>query len=369
MIPTEINLCRMLNQKLLDSDFKKPERVVKWFVAMQAQELPMVKWAIALRVPGITEVDVDNAFNSGKILRTHIMRPTWHFVLPDDIRWMIELTAPRIHAINASSYRKFELDTKVLIRTSDIIAKTLEGGNHLERAELQKALAGKKIKVEGIRLAYVMMRAELDAIICSGPRRGNQFTYALLSERAPKARRLSRDEALAELVLRFFTSRAPATVQDFVYWSGLTIKDAKRGVEINDGKLVQKSTNNHHFIFGKNSIKRVGSDKKSPSAFLLPDYDEYGMSYKDRTAMSVQIPSGKTLKPVNGVKTFNHLLLADGAVIGLWQRQVKENLILLRTGTISKLTAAQRKLIDHSVKEYGRFFNRNLKHGVMGVGL
>ena len=161
------------------------------------------------------------------------MRPTWHFVTPDDIRWMLELTAPRVRRVMSHYYRREELDAALLTRAASILERVLGSGDHLTRAELGVHLARAGVTAKGVRLAMITMHAELEGLICSGAYRGKQLTYALLAERAPRSRRLSRDAALAELTRRFFTSHAPATQRDFAWWSGLSIADAKRGLEIN----------------------------------------------------------------------------------------------------------------------------------------
>jgi hypothetical protein len=215
MTISEIVKSRLINQQIAETKFRNPKEIVAWMAAMQAQEYAMAKWAIGLRLPGLKNADIENAFNEGSILRTHLMRPTWHFVTPEDIRWMLMLTAPRVNAANAYSYRKFELDIEILKRCNDTIIKALQGGKQLTRATLKAALEQERIFADGLRLSYIMMHAELDGIICSGVRQGKQFTYALLDERVPPAKVLERDEALAELTLRYFTSRGPATVKDF----------------------------------------------------------------------------------------------------------------------------------------------------------
>ncbi len=173
---------RLFNQQIAETKFTKPEEIVNWLVAMQAQEYAMSKWAIGLRLPGSTDEMVEKAFTDGAILRTHLMRPTWHFVTPTDIRWLLKLTAPRVEAASAFMFRQLELDNKTFKRSNDIIAKTLDGGKQLTRTELQAALKQKKIIADRFRLSYLMMKAELDGIICSGARRGKQFTYSLLDE-------------------------------------------------------------------------------------------------------------------------------------------------------------------------------------------
>src|SRR5204863_2843961 len=172
MTNAELIRYRLFNQQIAESKFTEPKQIVQWMVAMQAQEYAMAKWSVGLRLPGSTDAMVEKAFTDGEILRTHLMRPTWHFVTPGDIRWLLKLTAPRVDSINAFTYRQQELDTKVFKRSNDIVAKTLEGGKHLLRTELQTVLKQKKIVAEGVRLSALMMKAELEGIICSGPRRG-----------------------------------------------------------------------------------------------------------------------------------------------------------------------------------------------------
>lgn len=195
MTTSDIIRYRLINQQIAETKFKKPQEIVAWLAAMQAQDFAMAKWAIGLRLPGSKDADIEKAFNDGVILRTHLMRPTWHFVAPADIRWMLALTAPRVNVANAFMYRKLELDNKIFKRSNDILVKTLQGGKQLTRAILKTALERKKIVADGLRLGYLMMRAELDGIICSGARQGKQFTYALLDERAPPVKTLDHDEA------------------------------------------------------------------------------------------------------------------------------------------------------------------------------
>ncbi len=192
---------------------------------------------------GVTDADVDRAFDDGRILRTHFLRPTWHFVAPADIRWMLALSGPRVNATNAHYYRKVGLDDRTLARCLTAVERALEGGRSLTRQELRSVLQKAGLQSAGMRLAYVMMRAELDGVVCSGPRRGKQFTYALLDERVPRSSSLDRDEALAALARRYFSSHGPATLRDYVWWSGLTARDARAGIEMAKPALVQDNLN------------------------------------------------------------------------------------------------------------------------------
>ena len=226
---------RLRNQKLVRSDLRDPVEIIAWLGAVQSQDYPGAKWALKLRVhgsPGFSDADLDRAFDEGAILRTHVLRPTWHFVAPADIRWMQALTGPRVQARSDPYCRKLGLDKAVLARSRRVLERSLGGGKHLTRAALGAALTRAGITVDNLGLSFLMMAAELDQVICSGPRQGKQFTYALLDERAPRARVLEADEALAELTKRYYASHGPATVRDFVWWSGLTVKQAKAGLEM-----------------------------------------------------------------------------------------------------------------------------------------
>jgi hypothetical protein len=287
---------RLHNQRLGSSRFSKAVDVVRWLGAVQAQDFNAAKWALGLRTRKATDAVIEEGFNKGEILRTHVMRPTWHFVAPEDMRWLLQLTAPRVNLRAGPNYRKFELDAAVFKRSNKIFTKALHGGKHLTRPTLKSALNAAGIDAnDGVRLAHILLRAELDGVICSGPRIGKQFTYALLEERAPAARALSRDEALAELTRRYFRSHSPATLQDFVWWSGLTVEDAKRGI-------AQVGT------------PRSARTKQSSSnsAHLLPAFDEYFVAYKDRQIAAGSLSTWDVLGP-----TF----IIDGIAAGTWKRK------------------------------------------------
>ena len=223
---------RLHNQFLAQTDITDPAEVVRRLGAVQSQDYAGGKWGLGLRMKPTTDSVIDQAFNEGKILRTHILRPTWHFVAPEDIRWMLMLSAPRVHTVNGFMYRQQGLDKPIIKKSYAVLEKVLQGNKHLTRTELGAAFSKAGMKnAEGIRLAYFIMSAELDGIIGSGPRRGKQFTYALLEERAPKVQALKREEALSEFMRRYFATRGPATLHDFTWWAGLTMADAKKGIE------------------------------------------------------------------------------------------------------------------------------------------
>ena len=233
LVPVGLTEQRLANQSIAQPRHRRAAEVVEWLGAAQAQEYLPAKWALGLRMVGGSDAAVERAFEQGRILRTHVMRPTWHFVAAADIRWLQMLTGPRVDRAMETYRRRMELDAATLTRATRIIERALRDRQYLTRAELGERLRGTGLAMSGIRLAHATLHAELNAVICSGPRRGKQFTYGLVAERAPGARELTRDEALAELTRRFFTSHGPATVRDFVWWSGLATADARRGLDIN----------------------------------------------------------------------------------------------------------------------------------------
>jgi hypothetical protein len=280
MNAAEILRARLQNQKLATPDLKRPAEVVRWLGAVQAQDFHAAKWALGLRMPEASDALVEAAFNEGEILRTHLLRPTWHFVTPQDIRWLLELTAPRVNLRCAPNYRKFELDDAIFKRANKALTKALQGGKHLTRSALKTVLNKSGVVVDDpVRLAHVLIRAELDAVVCSGPRNGKQFTYALLEERVAATKPLTRDEALVKLTERYFKSHGPATVADFVWWSGLTASDAKHGIELVARDLREELVIDKTYWTPRSAAT---TSKPKHAAHLLPAFDEYNVAYKDR---------------------------------------------------------------------------------------
>ncbi|MGH9800416.1 MAG: winged helix DNA-binding domain-containing protein, partial [Blastocatellia bacterium] len=226
-----------------------------------------------------------------------------------------------------------------------VIAKALQGGRQLTRDELRRVLAQAGIAMGSeFRMAYLMMHAELEGLVCSGARRGKQFTYALLEERAPQAKTLERDEALYELTRRYFASRGPATLHDFVWWSGLTMADAKRGVAAAKPRLEQATLNGQTYWFSPTAP--VGS-KTLQTAYLLPNYDEYGIAYRDRSAM-FDAERARQL-------VFNYLIVINGRLAGTWKRTLRKNEVELETNTFERLTKAENRAVAATARQYGAF--------------
>lgn len=343
----EIASYRLNNQHLLGNSFQTPAEVVAWFGAVQAQEYALAKWGVSQRLSGFSDADIETAFAEGQILRTHTMRPTWHFVTPEDIRWILKLTSPRVQAFNAYMYRQTEVDEAIFTRSIDAFIKALQGGKQLTRNELADALEKVGIQAKGTRLACIVMYAELEAFICSGARKGKQFTYALLDERVPQGKILARDEALAELVRKFFRSHGPASLHDFSWWSGLTIADSKEGIASLGDELIEES------IEGK-SYWHTGTlptiMPASPSALLLPPYDEYGIAYKDSTGI---------LEPqfIEHAKNtiFGGVIVIDGQIIGYWRRTINKKTVQMEFNPFRPMSEAEFEAAKIEAEKFGDF--------------
>ena len=326
---------RLHNQKLSSPGCKQAVDVVRWLGAVQAQDFPAAKWALALRMRAATDATIEQAYNEGQILRTHLMRPTWHFVAPDDIRWLLELTAPRVNAKAGPYYRKYELDTAVFKRTNKVLTKALQGGKHLTRAELRTVLNKSGVAADDlVRLAHIMLRAELDGVVCSGPRKGKQFTYALIDERVAAAKTLKRDEALAKLTKRYFTSHGPATLQDFVWWSGLTVSDARRGVELIERDLRNELLNDKAYW-----LPSAKPSTSLYSAHLLPAYDEYSVAYKHREAV---VGLGPTV-------------IVDGKAAGTWKSSTDKQSVTVTVTPSRALKKSETLAIVKAAERYAAF--------------
>ena len=340
---------RLHNQLLSQTKFTQPSQVVAWLAAVQSQDFAGAKWAIAQRTTGLTEAAIERAFADGEILRTHILRPTWHFVTPVDIGWMLVLSAPHVRAAMAYMNRQLELDTAIFKKSNSVLKKTLRGNQHLTRSELGQVLQRAGVPVDGLRLGHLMARAELDGIICSGARRGKQHTYALLEERAPQTKTLENDEALAELTKRYFTSHGPASLSDFVWWSGLTITDARKGIESVKPQFDHETIGNQTYWF----VPTKPAELPHPTVHLLPDYDEYTVAYTDRAAIFDVTHTDK----LDARESFlaQYTILLDGRVAGTWKRTLKKNEVVIELTPFSTMTDDQNQAIIAATQQYGNF--------------
>jgi hypothetical protein len=338
---------RLFHQHLALPNFQKPGDVVAWFGAVQAQDYLGALWAVGLRMPDASEAAIEQAIAAGVIVRTHPMRGTWHFVAAADIHWLLALMAPRNIARNAAWYRQLELDDATLAASSAVFARALQGGKQLTRRELAAALEQTGISTAGLRLTFLLSRAEIEGIICSGARRGKQFTYALLDEMVPAPRTLAREEAVAELVRRYFTSHGPATVQDFVWWSSLTTADARAGLDVVKSHLTRQVIDGQTYWLAPST---PAAPADPPTAYLLPPYDEYTVAYTDRSAVLDPAYAEQTR---NGI--FSPIIVVDGQIVGVWSRAFKKNAVVITTNRFIPLSEVQEQALAAARNRYSRF--------------
>lgn len=338
---------RLSRSRLVGEPFVSPAAVVAGLCAVQSQDLLGAAWAVGQR-SAASHAEVMGAYDRGEILRTHVLRPTWHFVSPADLRWMLALSAPRIHRQSAPYYARSGLTERVRGRAGERIARALEGGRFLTREELAAELARARIVVEKEALAYVMMHAELEGIVTSGPMRKKAATYALVSDRVPKTRPLDRDEALGAIVRRYFDGHAPASERDCAWWAGLTLGEVRRGIEIAGDAIAVREGRVH----STSHVPRPA--KVAPRAHFLSNYDEYLIAYQDRSDF-FSSEAVKLLGPADRVFAA-HFVLVDGKLVGGWRRLLSKKELVLEAAIVPLRTATAKKALASATITIGRFF-------------
>ncbi|HVU98402.1 MAG TPA: winged helix DNA-binding domain-containing protein [Puia sp.] len=348
MKAADLLAARMRSQGMADVRFADAESLLAWMGCMQAQDFGQAKWAVGMRC-GLTEMEIDTAFNEGRLLRTHVLRPTWHFVLPADVGWMLRLTASRVKNFCLPYHRKLGIDAAILKRSKKVMIRGMEGGIALTRMELAALLRAAKIDTSEIRMNFLLMDAELDGLICSGPRKGKQFTYALLRERAPVQVCLDGDAALAELTRRYFMSRGPATEADLAWWGGMTLGQARRGLEIVGKELERVRVGEVEYWRGGN----VGPGGMK-EVVLLPAYDEYAVGYKDRGEI---VPAEHVKQTFHGLKP---VVLVRGRVAGMWKRRVEKGKVVVEASPLDKWNKATEQGVKKEVRRFEAFATSGL---------
>lgn len=346
---------RLRNQQIAQSRCTKPEQVVAWLGGMQGQDYPGAKWSIGLRLPGATEADVERAFDTGKIVRTWPMRGTLHVVAAEDLRWMLMLTSPKNIAGSASRRQSLDLDDKTLARSREVFAKTLQGGKQKSREALYAALAQAKISTDGQRGYHILWSAALHGLICFAATGDKEQTIALVEEWIAPAKEKTREEALAELATRYFTSRGPATVQDFAWWSGLSVGEARIGLDAIKSKLA-------HETVGKLTYwmpTEITTAKDEASAFALPGFDEYLLGYKDRSAV-LDVKYAEQVCP-GGNGMFASTIVINGCVVGTWKRVFKKVGIEITAAPFGKLSKVDQSRFAEAAQRYGDFLGLAVK--------
>jgi hypothetical protein len=340
---------RLRNQRLTGAPAATPPEAVRWLGAVQAQERTIAKWSVGQRCADADERDVDRALADGAIVRTHVLRPTWHFVAADDLRWIVELTAPRVHSLSAYYYRKLEVDEKLAARSRKVFERALRDGP-LTRPELAERLAAARIVADDLRLGYILMRAELDLVICGGPPRGKQRTYALVDMRVPPAPARDRDNALAELASRYFQSHGPATLKDFCWWSSLSVTEARRAVQAARA-LDRIEVEERAYWTG--AAPATAKPARTAGAHLLQGYDELVIAYSESKDVFGGAPIPGTARWTT--TPFLHAVTMDGRVVGTWRAVAKTRAVTVEMQLLRRPTDREGRALNAAVARYGAF--------------
>ncbi|WP_394775549.1 winged helix DNA-binding domain-containing protein [Flavobacterium sp.] len=354
MTHQEISHHRLVSQKLYKKTKSSPQEIVRHFGAMQAQDYAMAKWAIGSRCDA-SEVAIEEAINSAQIIRTHILRPTWHFVSADDIYWMLDLSSPQVKRFTNSAAKKYGYDDKKLDQINLAIEKMLAGNNHMTRDEIMQELNIKKSSSQEFLPGTIIMNAELDGLVCNGKMKGKQITYALLEERVLKPiTKLTKEEALAKLAKRYFESHGPATLLDFSWWSGFPRTTCKIALNALELQLNFVETEGQTYWFG-NQISDENHFRES--VHFLPAFDEILISYKTRE-VSILLEHQSKAFTNNGI--FKPIIMENGKVIGTWKRTIKKDHAKIETQFFNETESSKKEILFEGIKAFENYLEMKI---------
>lgn len=340
---------RMHSQQLASPVFEDPKALVSWMGAIQAQDYLMSKWAVGSRLQSGSLQIVDEALKRGEILRTHVLRPTWHLVAAEDIRWMLKLCAGRIKSAYASYAKmlKSDITEKQYGQFNELVVRILEGNKSMTKQEIEAEVNQRGLKTEEHLIERLIGNSEIEGIICSGVDKGGKPTYGLLDERAPKAVEIHKEEALARLASQYFQSHSPASLADFAWWSGLSVTEAKQAIGLIKSELITYTDN----ILAHESYKEI-APLQNDILHLLPSFDEYLISYKDRTSV---LDLEHHPKAFNRFGTFYPVILHNGKVVGNWSKSIKKGQIVIENTFFDPRHRISKELIGKAENRYKSF--------------
>jgi hypothetical protein len=347
---------RLHNQQIAATQCKGPAEIVARLLAMQAQDYLGTLWAVGLRLPHSTEAAIEQALAERTIVRTWPMRGTLHIVSAEDVRWMLNLLAPRRLAQQAYRRRQLDIDEATLSRSREVCREALQGGKQLARPAMFAVLNAHNIGTGGQRGIHILSHLAQEGLLCLGAREGKQFTFALLDEWAPQARRLDRDEALAELARRYFTGHGPATVQDFAWWTGQTLGDARRSLAAAAPDLVQEQIDGR--LCWMAPLEDHAADN-SAAVYLLPGFDEFMLGYADRSAILDPQFAHKIHPGANGM--LHPTLIIEGTIQGTWHRTLKARSVHVTVVPFVTLSGAQRRATSQETERLADFLGLSLE--------
>lgn len=360
-----VGILRLVSQHVDNTRFTTVKELVSWMGAMQAQDFASARWAIGVRLPGIKEDHVNDAINNGEIIRTHLMRPTWHLVTAEDYPLILQLTAPAIKTSLKSRRKQLELDNPFFKKTNPALRRFLSNNNHLTREELMQLLSAEIKDIDSSRMNHILLEAELDGLICSGKVKKGQHSFALATERLTDSGSIynsgfNREEAMSMLAGKYFKSHGPATVADFNWWSGLSMTDCRKALESVRHELVEEEIDGKkYWLKAISGEAGSGINTKNSNALshdnelkLLPAFDEFIISYRDRSAVMTFEDHTKAVSN-NGV--FRPVIVYDGQVIGIWAKTIKKGKLIVTPKWFISPGSKTEKMFKEAGEKYAAF--------------
>ncbi len=346
---------RLLNQRISSQVPASPEKVVSELGAVQAQDYPASLWAIGLRSKS-AKSDVEAVAARGGIARSWLNRGTLHFARSSDIRWMLKLFSPRLVRTAEARDRHLGLTDQTVAKTRALFRKALQGGRRLTRTEMYQVMAKGGVPASNNLGYHMLYRAAWDGVICFGPHSGKEPTFVLADEWLTDSPLFDRDQAVTELAARYYSSHGPATVKDFVWWSGLTVSDAKAGVTKAGSKL-RRVEFGDEIYYAPADRRRRRADR---TVHLLPAFDEYLLGYSDRSAILGGAETQAWIRKAKVVVVYSNgiflpTLVVDGVVAGVWKRSVTKDHVVIEVNGFQELDKGRMSEAREAAEDYGRF--------------
>ena len=349
---------RMATQRLTAPPMERAIDVVRLLTGVQCQDAPLARYSIGLRT-GLSDEAIRAELDAGAIVRTHVLRPTWHFVAAEDLRWMLALTSAKVESKMAARHRQLELTATATERAHSLLVSELAGRRWMTRPELGARFAEAGLPSSGEQVGHLLMLAELRGLICSGPMRGTTHTYGLVDDVAPPSPVPNRPDTLREITRRFFAGHGPASENDLRRWATLTLTEIRSALPdlAADGSLIARTVGGSTLWSGPDDVQ---PRPNAPRAFLLPLFDEQYLTYPSiNFPRAAGHPRGD--RPHSFAEAGGGVVVCDRHDVGWWKRkEVAGGRVVVTMGLATSLGTEERDLIAESAARVGSFTGRTV---------